>query len=353
MEDQDVPADLDMQVDAANLTERGLCPLQEGYKHILLPITYSLVFLLGLVLNGTVIWLACCRIKSWTCTTIYLVNLAVADLFYVCSLPLLIANYAMRDRWPFGNIACKLVRFFFYTNLYGSILFLTCITVHRFLGVCYPLKSINYRTKKLATFGTSITWMVVAIELLPTFLYAHTATLGNRTVCYDLTNPRNFTNYFPYGITLTVLGFLLPFVIILICCCLMIRSLGRSTEVGDVGKTIRAKSIRTVLLLCVLFAICFVPFHITRTIYLVVRVYLIKDCRILQFVTVSYKVWRPVVSFNSCINPLLFLTDDKNKRLLLSEFRKNKVGPLSPNSNQTALGSSRNQDLNLRGIVPK
>uniref|UniRef100_H3A8F6 G-protein coupled receptors family 1 profile domain-containing protein n=1 Tax=Latimeria chalumnae TaxID=7897 RepID=H3A8F6_LATCH len=173
------------------------CKLQEGYKHILLPITYNLVFLLGLVLNGAVIWLSCCRIKSWTCKAICLVNLAVADLFYVCSLPLLIASYAMRDRWPFGNIACKLVRFFFYTNLYGSILLLTCVSVHLFLCVM---------------------WMVV-IELLPTFLYAHTATLGDCTVCYDLTNPRNFRNYFPYDTTLTVSGFLLPFVITLLILC--------------------------------------------------------------------------------------------------------------------------------------
>ncbi|XP_064410214.1 P2Y purinoceptor 3-like [Latimeria chalumnae] len=191
---------------------------KEGYKHILLPITYSLFFLLGLVLNGAVILLSRCRIKNWTCTTIYLVNLAVANLFYVCLLPLLIASYAMRDQWPFGNIACKLVHFFFYTNLYGSILFLTCISVHLFLGMCYPLKSINYRTKKAGDLGTSVTWMVV-IELLPTFLYAHTATLGDCTICYDLTNPGNFTNYFPYGITLTVSGFLLPFVIILIILC--------------------------------------------------------------------------------------------------------------------------------------
>ncbi|MBN3295713.1 P2Y purinoceptor 3-like [Amia ocellicauda] len=315
---------------------RTQCPVRETYKRILLPLTYSLVFILGVALNGTLLWQIGYRSKNWSCSIIYLVNLAVADLLYVLSLPLLIVNYAMDDVWLFGNVACKAVRFFFYTNLHGSMMFLMCISVHRFLGVCFPMRSIGYRTRKLAITASAATWILVAIELLPTFVYAHTGFINNRTVCFDLTSPSNFGSYFPYGVALTILGFLIPFLIICICYCSMIRTLWRPEENITAGRKIRRKSIRTILVVCLLLLLCFVPFHITRMIYLCVRVYLIKDCAILNVVMLSYKMWRPIVSCNSCINPLLyFLSTDKGRNHLLGKICKNKVHPSANNENQT------------------
>ncbi|XP_009960372.1 PREDICTED: P2Y purinoceptor 3-like [Leptosomus discolor] len=134
---------------------KALCPLVESYKYILSPLTYSSVFVLGLLLHGATLRPSCCRAEGWTCTTIYLVNPAVADLLYLFSLPLLVVNYSLRDAWPFGEPLCKPVRFLFYANLYGSVLLLTGISVHRFLGVCYPIRSLPYRARRLAAAGTA------------------------------------------------------------------------------------------------------------------------------------------------------------------------------------------------------
>lgn len=310
---------------------KALCPLVESYKYILLPLTYSSVFVLGLLLNGAMLWLSCCRAKGWTCTTIYLVNLAVADLLYLFSLPLLIINYILQDTWPFGELLCKLVRFLFYTNLYGSILLLTCISVHRFLGVCYPIRSLPYRTRRLAAAGAATSWALVFLQLLPTSIYARTGVINNHTVCYDMTSPENLSSYYPYGMALTTSGFLFPFLIILVCYCLMIRSLTQHT--GDTNPTssaARAKSIRTILLVCGLFAVCLLPFHITRSIYLFIRVYRVADCQLLQRWSLLYKIWRPLVSLNSCINPLLyFLSGQTNRARLALELRLPKAGPLA------------------------
>lgn len=90
------------------------CTYKEDFKRFLLPAIYSVVFLIGLPLNGVVI------LKIWrsrpnlTRSNVYMLNLATADFLYVMSLPLLIYNYASHDYWPFGELACKLVRFQFY-----------------------------------------------------------------------------------------------------------------------------------------------------------------------------------------------------------------------------------------------
>lgn len=90
------------------------CTYKEDFKRILLPAVYTLVFVLGLPLNAAVI------LKIWRTrpnlskNNIYMLNLALADFLYVMSLPLLIYNYGSHDYWPFGEFACKMVRFQFY-----------------------------------------------------------------------------------------------------------------------------------------------------------------------------------------------------------------------------------------------
>lgn len=110
------------------------CSIDESYKYVFLPVCYSLTFLFSLTLNSVVL-LRSCRSSSggrrWNTSLIYMVNLATTDLMYGLSLPFLVASYVLRDRWVFGDFMCRLVRFLFYFNLYCSIFFLTCISVHR------------------------------------------------------------------------------------------------------------------------------------------------------------------------------------------------------------------------------
>lgn len=112
------------------------CSIDESYKYVFLPVCYSLTFLFSLTLNSVVLLRSCgCTTgfgrRRWNTSLIYMVNLATTDLMYGLSLPFLVASYVLRDHWVFGDFMCRLVRFLFYFNLYCSIFFLTCISVHR------------------------------------------------------------------------------------------------------------------------------------------------------------------------------------------------------------------------------
>lgn len=108
------------------------CSIDESYKYVFLPVCYSLTFLFSLTLNSVVLLRSCCHHgRRWNTSLIYMVNLATTDLMYGLSLPFLVASYVLRDCWVFGDFMCRLVRFLFYFNLYCSIFFLTCISVHR------------------------------------------------------------------------------------------------------------------------------------------------------------------------------------------------------------------------------
>uniref|UniRef100_A0A3Q3A1B7 Si:dkey-6n21.13 n=1 Tax=Kryptolebias marmoratus TaxID=37003 RepID=A0A3Q3A1B7_KRYMA len=266
------------------------CNIDESYKYIFLPICYSFTFIFSITLNFVVLYRSFRQTKRWNASLIYMVNLASTDFMYGLSLPFLVASYIMRDRWVFGDFMCRLVRFLFYFNLYCSIFFLTCISVHRYLGICHPMKVITLETKKAVKCTCVLVWIVV-----------------HDINCWDDAIDKEFLDYVPYGITLHLLGFFVPFSIIAWCYSHVVLTIFRTLHSRR-----RRKSIKTIITITLLFALCFFPFHVTRTIFLVLKVTRKVPCHTMTTVSMCYKITRPLASFNAWLNALLyFLTKDK------------------------------------------
>ncbi|XP_057712057.1 P2Y purinoceptor 3 [Corythoichthys intestinalis] len=305
----------------------AFCSIDESYKYIFLPICYSFTFVFSLSLNAVVLYRSFRRTKRWNASLIYMVNLASTDFMYGLSLPFLVASYVMRDRWVFGDFMCRLVRFLFYFNLYGSIFFLTCISVHRYLGICHPMRVIALETKKAVKCACVLVWAVVFALTCPIFRFARTARAvnGGAYNCWDDAIDREFSDYVPYGVVLHLLGFFVPFSVIAWCYSHVVRTIfktlpsHRRREEAAVfpgadspyaGR--RRKSIRTIVTITLLFALCFFPFHVTRTVFLLLKLSKGVPCQTVTTVSMCYKITRPLASFNAWLNALLyFLTKDK------------------------------------------
>ncbi|XP_072251579.1 P2Y purinoceptor 4-like [Leuresthes tenuis] len=296
------------------------CRFDEEFKYILLPVSYSLVFVVGFVLNATALWVFS-KMRPWKPSTVYMFHLALSDFLYVLSLPTLIYYYANRSHWPFGVAACKIVRFLFYANLYCSILFLTCISVHRYLGICHPIKALTLVKSRHAHLVCGTVWGMVSVCLVPNLIFVTTSRRDNDTLCHDTTNQESFEEYVDYSSVVMVLLFGVPFMVIVVCYCLMAQTLcrpRRGLSASQQGASSRQKSIKLIVVVLVVFAVSFVPFHITRTLYYTSRV-LDLNCEVLNIVNFTYKLTRPLASVNSCIDPILyFLAGDHYRSKLMS-----------------------------------
>ncbi|XP_076874461.1 P2Y purinoceptor 3 [Brachyhypopomus gauderio] len=351
---------------ASTVRTPSSCSNDESYKYIVLPLCYSVTFLLSVVLNSTVLLRSYRGARRWNASLIYMVNLASSDLMYSLSLPLLMASYIMRDHWVFGDFMCRLVRFLFYFNLYCSILFLTCISVHRYMGICHPMRTIALESKRAVKSTCAMVWVVVFLLTCPIFRFAQTGkvvrVVGNGdgahvdatpgltgsvdraepetyTNCYDVATDSEFSEYVPYGVVLHLLGFFAPFTVIAWCYSQVVRTIFQTLHTqqdaqqgGDTGAdpgrgrhatsvsisgaqyapyiSRRRKSIKTIVTITFLFALCFLPFHITRTLYLILK-QVNAECHTMHTISICYKITRPLASFNSWLNALLyFLTGD-------------------------------------------
>ncbi|KAL0175839.1 hypothetical protein M9458_028169 [Cirrhinus mrigala] len=318
------------------------CVFNEDFKYILLPVSYSLVCFLGLILNSVALWMFITKMRPWKPSTVYMFHLALSDTLYVLSLPMLIYYYANRSHWPFGVFLCKIVRFLFYSNLYCSILFLTCISVHRYLGICHPIRTLTLVKPRHAHMVCGFVWTAVIACLVPTLIFVNTSQRGNDTLCHDTSRPDEFNDYVTYNSVLMVLLFILPFLVIMVCYCLMARALcqPRKGLSQSQQSSSRKKSIKLIIVVLVVFAICFVPFHITRSLYYAYRI-LDANCRSLDIVNFAYKITRPLASVNSCLDPVLyFLAGDHYRSKLLRAFTRQ-----TPNTPSTAFAHEKNIGL--------
>ncbi|PWA25464.1 hypothetical protein CCH79_00005182 [Gambusia affinis] len=87
---------------------------------------YSLVFLLGLVVNGAALRAFVAMRASWTDTHIYMLNLSLADFTLVLFLPFRIydAFFCLPK-----TLLCTFLIFIHYINMYASILTTTAISI--------------------------------------------------------------------------------------------------------------------------------------------------------------------------------------------------------------------------------
>ncbi|XP_034969531.1 P2Y purinoceptor 4 [Zootoca vivipara] len=289
---------------STRVEEKENCVFNEEFKFILLPVSYATVCVVGLFLNSCSLWALVSRMRPWNATTTYMFHLALSDTLYVLSLPMLVYYYANRNNWPFGEGMCKVVRFLFYANLYSSILFLTCISIHRYVAVCHPIQALRWVKTRHAHLICGGVWAAVATCLIPNLVFVTISARGNDTLCHDTTRPAEFGHYVHYSSSVMALLFGLPFMVVLICYCQMAQKLRRPHSGREVP-AYKARSVKMIVVVVVVFVICFLPFHITRTAYYTSRL-LKADCRTLNAVNVAYKITRPLASANSCIDPILY-----------------------------------------------
>ncbi|KAJ8255632.1 hypothetical protein COCON_G00194960, partial [Conger conger] len=110
--------------------------VQRQALHILSVVIYIVAFVLGILGNGLVIWVTALKTKR-TVNSVWLQNLAVADFVFVLFLPFSI-DYVLRDfHWRFGQVMCKLNSFVSVTNMYASVLFLTVLSVDRYVSLVH------------------------------------------------------------------------------------------------------------------------------------------------------------------------------------------------------------------------
>lgn len=272
----------------------------------LLPPLFGIEFFVALVGNVFALCLLVIKErKNWHTGVVFSFNLAISDVLYVLTLPLLIAYYANERDWTFGVAACKIERFLFTCNLYGSIFFIMCISVNRWVAIVYPFFTRNHVRPKHAKIAGVLVWVVVIAISSPIAMFADTCPNPARPgkfFCQAYCNKtdRIVISHFKYKLFLAVMGCILPLLVTFSSYASLIWVIYKNANITSLEKRKVALMVISVL---VLYLISFVPYHILQMSFLYIRMHDISNCPIYHL----YQVSKGLVTLNMCIHPLLYM----------------------------------------------
>ncbi|KAM4887706.1 succinate receptor 1 [Thomomys bottae] len=307
---------------AWNSSCRHWLAAEAALQRYYLPVFYGIEFALGIVGNTTVVlgYLFC--LKKWSSSNIYLFNLSISDLAFLCTLPMLMKGYA-HDSWVHGDALCVLNRYLLHANLYTSILFLTFISVDRYMLVRFPFREHPLQKRELAIIVSLAIWVWVTLGLLPMLPVLSPVVTEAGTSCNDYASSGDPTYSLVYSLCLTVLGFLGPLSAMCFFYCKIAIFLRRRNRQVAAALPLE-KPLLLVVLAVAIFSVLFTPYHVLRNLRIASRLDGAPQPGCTQAVVRALYVGaRPLAFLNAAINPLFyFLVGDNFREMLARGLRR-------------------------------
>nr|DBA26100.1 TPA: hypothetical protein GDO54_010398 [Pyxicephalus adspersus] len=288
---------MDTQNDDHNNTSHP-CPPEDEFKHLVYTSVYIIVFFAGLLFNGAAIYVFYRMKKKKGTSTICLLNLAIADLLFIIFLPFRIIYYLKGAVWIFGDILCRVATFSFYFSMYSSIFFLACLSVFRYISVAYP----GTLKKKKISITCACVWIFTFASTSP-FLLSGTVNRDGITKCFEPMLIQVWERIMQMNYYALIVGFILPMLIIVTSNVLLIKYI---MHLPMEKRSIRKQVIMIVLVLLVC-CLCFLPYHVQRTVHLYYLVHHPDICSLHKVLQKTVVATLCLAVLNTCLDPLLYL----------------------------------------------
>ncbi|XP_058234178.1 P2Y purinoceptor 11-like [Hemibagrus wyckioides] len=298
-------------------------------NELLAPI-YGVEMCVALVGNIVALWLLVNKEKKkWHMGVVFSCNLIISDIFYALVLSLRVIYYSKKGKWEFGEALCKIERFLFTCNLYVSIYFIMCISVHRYLAIIYPIFTRTHICPKHAKIISVFIWIFVASISSPIFYFSG---LKNKK-CY-LSAKLNISNMSNTRVFIAVMGCLVPFVVTFASYFGVIMAVFKNANITSLQKK---KVALIVGLGCILYAVSFVPYHILQIWYFKLKEGNKPNCSVRN----GYQVSKALACLNMCLHPILYMAVFDSIRAVCCKRKSNL-------SNIEITGEQSFKDLELK-----
>ncbi|MFT7814074.1 putative G-protein coupled receptor 25 [Arapaima gigas] len=293
--------------------EMARCPSSElPFSHIYLPMLYFFIFFTGVSGNVFVVWVMRSKRKSRLVDT-FIINLALADLVFVLTLPLWALTAAQHHHWAFGKALCKLSSYIISVNRFSNIFFLTGMSADRYLAVVRMLDSRYLRSSRCIRMTCGFVWVSSFILAVPSLVFRNTANLDKSTICYE---DEESTLFQVLSLATLLLTFVLPMLIILYCYGSILVQLQRRSGVGSIHTKARCcHSVKMVFSIILAFVISWLPFNMFKSFLIVSQLWEMElSCEVQGFLARGLILSSCLAFFNSCANPAIYLLLDQHFR---------------------------------------
>ncbi|XP_018411453.1 PREDICTED: atypical chemokine receptor 4 [Nanorana parkeri] len=268
------------------------------FAEVFLPAFYSVAFVIGVAGNFLVVATYAYYKKMRTKTDVYLLNLAVADLLLLFTLPFWAVDASIG--WKLGHAMCKITAALYTINFSSGMQFLACISLDRFHAVT---KASSQQHFKKRCWAICIFVWTTSIMLSITDLYFSEVKEHNgKPACLPI-YPKGSVKEVTALIQILeiVFCFVIPFLIMLFCYVAMAKVLLKTPNIK------RSRSLKVLLTVVGVFLITQLPYNITKLCRALDIIYgLITRCETSRTIDLMMQVTESMALFHCCLNPLLY-----------------------------------------------
>uniref|UniRef100_A0A4W5PVW1 G-protein coupled receptors family 1 profile domain-containing protein n=1 Tax=Hucho hucho TaxID=62062 RepID=A0A4W5PVW1_9TELE len=285
------------------------------FGRVFLPTFYSLVFIVGFIGNGIVVYVLVKFRRTRSMTDLCLFNLALSDLFFIISLPFW-SHYATAAEWLLGDFMCQLVTGLYLLGFYGSIFFMMILTFDRYMVIVHAQKIAWCRSVRVGVYLSLLMWALSLFASLPTIIFTKVNNESGLLTCKP-EYPEGSMWRQAIFLEMNVLGLLLPLSVMVICYSRIVPMLVR------IKTTKKHKAIKLIIIIVVVFFCFWTPYNVVILLrYLETQSYF-ADCTTHKNIDLAMQ-WTEVIAFtHCCLNPIIYaFAGQKFMSLVLKLLRK-------------------------------
>ncbi|KFW77421.1 G-protein coupled receptor 35, partial [Manacus vitellinus] len=274
-------------------------------------IVYVPVLALGIPLNAIAFWVFCCKLKGWTETKVYMINLIVADSFLLCSLPFVI--YFNKYNHPIDQLCVAIDNIYFtnmpmsifiitliaidrYIAIPMSIFIITLIAIDRYIAIKFPLKAKVFRSPLKSASICGFLWIMLII-------YSNVRPkVQNRweRFCFR----RRYLGPSYLSLFGNIFGYFIPLGIVIFCSVQIIRCLKKNMATSPHETKLIQKAVHIVSVNLCVFTVCFSPFYIAMIVRFIVDV--TGASSLVSAVSTSIKISACLANVNCCLDAFCY-----------------------------------------------
>ncbi|XP_053368667.1 hydroxycarboxylic acid receptor 2-like [Clarias gariepinus] len=238
--------------------------------------------------------------KTWKPNSIYLANMAMADLLVLFFMPFRADYYKRGQHWIFRDVFCRILLCLVSASRAASIFFLTAVAVDCYLKIMHPLHRLNRMNLNYAMWVCAGLWALVIIFTIDLLGFPNFFNVGNHiesfNICLDNSPLYIWQN------TFYVIQFCVPGSIIVFCTACITWQLKTKT-MDTTGKIERA--VQFIYIVAVAFFFCFFPSTASRVAIWILNIWY-HDSSFYSEANIVFYISLCFTYFNSVLNPLIY-----------------------------------------------
>ncbi|XP_015212320.2 C-C chemokine receptor type 4 [Lepisosteus oculatus] len=263
-----------------------------------LPVLFSLVFVVGLAGNSVVLLILIKHIRLKNMTDVCLLNLAISDLLFVLSLPFW--AYYTSDHEIVSTALCKAIVGLYQIGFYSSVLFVTLMSIDRYLAIVHAVFAMRARTLCFGVVASIGIWTVAICGSIPAMAF-NKVVAPESTTCqpeYPIGEEKiwklihNFED--------NVLGLIIPLPIMIYCYVSILIVLLRSRN------SKRHRAIKLIFMVVCVFVVFRLPYNVVVFMKSLQEFGIGDKCENAKRIELALQLTETVALIHCCVNPFIY-----------------------------------------------